>query len=1586
MTAIDNLLQKRGLQTQSSNTSSGSTPIDKLMLSTQNGTYGEYRNKVLGTNKVYNEADYKGIHANFRPGANQEPKEQKGLFGNTWEIMKDPERSVIGELGKVKLGNVWNSIKQKSKQIPASLQSGLVTGLEEIEDVSFGKSKNPVYTAINLSNPYWYANMLIEFNNKKNNKNMRQIGTNIMDNPAQRVREVTFEKNRQLEDIYQKTRPASEGLQRNIEDVAGSLPSTGASLGVGIAGSVLGSPAVGLSLGFSTSYAMSADEVYTEARMYGLNDEEASNYAKIAAPIVASIDLLPLDELTAGASNKPVKATIQRYILREMQKTGNQALLEGGTEAMQEVVQNAVASMYNENKSLLEGVPESILVGSIIGGVSNVTMEGAQTGFDRATTKTGTPQEETYKYLQKVNENLDQIINTDPKKRTPQEQQIVDDLFTIEITPEMAMAYIVENDLGNSKQGQAVTKQALRAMNMNRDFRANLERELNRSMPQQSNVMTADALRLNDRFATELNAQLSQPLSRREKQQQYLRDELNAGLNFDQMGQTNRLNQGFKNELGANIDQMYQYPLSGETGGMNVRRQPQRRQKAIQIKPNERTGQIEVEAVDSRESIAEMMQLVREAVSAGDTGAARAIYNDITGKKPSFKQIVDDVNYVKQTEENRQKAETNKVIREQFGDEAISKINRLKTMARGKDAKAGDIETLRSKNSELTESVIESVREVSQYQNMTDEEALQVALTLPVQADTRAKRVEKASAVVEEEYKTEYDTPEIVEARKKANQIEETLNINTPERIQLREELTDKYYGEGAKNQNKRIDLVLGAPASGKSSRLVEPLAEEHGSLIIDSDMIKEELPEFNNGIGAGAVHQESSVIADKMIFKKAIANGDNIVFPRLGKKLKTMQELIDELTDEGYDIHIHFMDLPVHESAKRSVSRFKETGRFVDPDYIVNVVANKPATVYDDIKTYKGVQTYEKYTNDVPFGEKPVLLEKGRNKQTESRDRVGDQRQQRTERTERTERRTETKGKEVDLLAGVEDDIDYDSAYRAYYNISFYPERRAKSTIEDYVSQIKEDFEYLNKQVKDQEDKDILNDKFAKYRAGYKDRYLKYLNAKSRTMSSMITGPANFPTRRNQSRLNIEQGHLDELMKFRDKMLRRIKNDMNPTQIRGVGNKQLEQLETKLNTLKERHQMMKDVNKIIRSKKDVKNRIIERTGLKESTVDEIMKPDFAGRVGFPTFELSGNNANIKRLEGRVAEMKKKVANLDKEPIEHEFTDLTINGNKYEGLNGTAIKNYAEDRYQFIFDDKPDSKIRRELKSRGFRWSPSQGAWQRQISNNADYTMRQYFGINFKELEASQNVETVEDLPEMKITQVDETDTVAPEVKEESIEVEKIVEEPVEIEKIVEKPAQQKPVGTGEKRKSRAYKRVRDLLEADAQLSNVDYNALNLEQDAQNAIDYIARDQDSAMQVALGLKQPPRGQTETAISIALADKLRMEGDHVTASKLEASRSLRQTRRGQEIVSERGRFNDDSPYRYVQELVNRRLYELGGKVSKAKETVSRNNKGVKQDAVNQIDTEAQAIKEILLKKQSKMEKIRQAQKIIDDLKC
>lgn len=192
----------------------------------------------------------------------------------------------------------------------------------------------------------------------------------------------------------------------------------------------------------------------------------------------------------------------------------------------------------------------------------------------------------------------------------------------------------------------------------------------------------------------------------------------------------------------------------------------------------------------------------------------------------------------------------------------------------------------------------------------------------------------------------------------------------------------------------------------------------------------------------------------------------------------------------------------------------------------------------------------------------------------------------------------------------------------------------------------------------------------------------------------------------------------------------------------------------------------------------------------------------------------------------------------------------------------------------------------------------------------------------------------------------------------------------------------QTPVGTGEKTKSKAYTRVYERLAEEAR-QDVSYNKLNLDKDADNALEFITSDPKSALRVSLGLEEAPAGMTETAISIAVADKAYRDGDNSLSSWLESSRSLRQTRRGQEIVSERGRFNEDSPHFFIREVMDRRLKNLGSNLKSALEEMQGKAKSAKESAVEKIDKGVSKLKE---KIKADRKKIALAQDIIDSIIC
>ena len=102
----------------------------------------------------------------------------------------------------------------------------------------------------------------------------------------------------------------------------------------------------------------------------------------------------------------------------------------------------------------------------------------------------------------------------------------------------------------------------------------------------------------------------------------------------------------------------------------------------------------------------------------------------------------------------------------------------------------------------------------------------------------------------------------------------------------------------------------------------------------------------------------------------------------------------------------------------------------------------------------------------------------------------------------------------------------------------------------------------------------------------------------------------------------------------------------------------------------------------------------------------------------FPDYELASVRNKIKRLQARLEELEK-LQSAAKNPAD----SISFDG-------GEIIQNAELNRLQIIFDDIPDPALRQSLKSHGFRWSPSNSAWQRQLTANALHDAKKLLGIN----------------------------------------------------------------------------------------------------------------------------------------------------------------------------------------------------------------------------------------------------------------
>ena len=230
-------------------------------------------------------------------------------------------------------------------------------------------------------------------------------------------------------------------------------------------------------------------------------------------------------------------------------------------------------------------------------------------------------------------------------------------------------------------------------------------------------------------------------------------------------------------------------------------------------------------------------------------------------------------------------------------------------------------------------------------------------------------------------------------------------------------------------------------------------------------------------------------------------------------------------------------------------------------------------------------------------------------------------------------------------------------------------------------------------------------------YEDRFIEKYKEWLYAMSRCFSQMITGaggwkPATY--RRHEKTNNAERAARQRLVEWQERVIKRCNR-----QERLTGWAEVERLQAKIDQLTELQEKMKAGNKIVRNSKLSEVEKVDELmalGMSEKTAMQVLEPDFCGRVGFPSYMLTNNLAKIKDAEQR---MKRHESMAGKEDEEHTYDW------------GTLCIDYSDERYRFIFDGKPAQEIIDLMKRNAFKWSRANGAWQRQITPNSRYAVKQ---------------------------------------------------------------------------------------------------------------------------------------------------------------------------------------------------------------------------------------------------------------------
>lgn len=208
---------------------------------------------------------------------------------------------------------------------------------------------------------------------------------------------------------------------------------------------------------------------------------------------------------------------------------------------------------------------------------------------------------------------------------------------------------------------------------------------------------------------------------------------------------------------------------------------------------------------------------------------------------------------------------------------------------------------------------------------------------------------------------------------------------------------------------------------------------------------------------------------------------------------------------------------------------------------------------------------------------------------------------------------------------------------------------------------------------------------------------------------SVMISGAGNFPVKKKEKQVAAWERNHENYQQIQG-ILQKIENILYGKEVIKSGDENaVEKLEEKLENLKELQEMMKAVNKAIRMKDTEKgDNAMRDMGYSDEQIRKLRTPDFCGRVGFPDYELQNNNANIHRVEDRLKSLKAAKANGTQE-TENDFFKV--------------VRNAEVMRLQIIFEGKPEPEVRDILKKNGFRWAPSNSAWQRHLNRNSEYAL-----------------------------------------------------------------------------------------------------------------------------------------------------------------------------------------------------------------------------------------------------------------------
>ncbi|WP_226622969.1 hypothetical protein [Brucella anthropi] len=229
---------------------------------------------------------------------------------------------------------------------------------------------------------------------------------------------------------------------------------------------------------------------------------------------------------------------------------------------------------------------------------------------------------------------------------------------------------------------------------------------------------------------------------------------------------------------------------------------------------------------------------------------------------------------------------------------------------------------------------------------------------------------------------------------------------------------------------------------------------------------------------------------------------------------------------------------------------------------------------------------------------------------------------------------------------------------------------------------------------------------------------------AERRCMSWFVTGSANFPVARNEKRQRSADARSAEISEHDRKARKGANRRAFPygaegEAIRSNDPEALDKIRKKIAGLENDCEQAKAANRIIRSMRarkaemaDIIRAVVEQTDIETHVIGRALQHAETFRMPLK-FDTTLDRVEIRRLQDRLASLEQLQERGDVETkVETSVGEIEI------------IENTEAARIQLFFPDKPDDGTRRLLKSNGFRWSPSYGAWQRHLNENGRWAAK----------------------------------------------------------------------------------------------------------------------------------------------------------------------------------------------------------------------------------------------------------------------